>query len=374
MKHLGLSLPFLALLLTVIWSLPSQGQSIEPNGCEEFNRSATCASAPPDRKLTEAELFQSLEVTGDLNRFFRTDIPQTQKTQNERATFVHKLWTKMDAFGNRYYCEPKYELATHPMNYDSYEVDSYLTSHGKELNSSNRDQQANAYNQQNVTMLKQKLSDFLQLTKSWYDNDENLTYCANHPISRVDTVVAVVHQPCVFEISKNLPDNEYRVEKYIEEIKKSKNFEEGLRCLEGKMNYLSHITVLASSNALNNTTPEFCKKDFLGLSKARAERARDTILPLILQGKEKDIEVELNYTGHNGNGTTGPCPYHQRPDGREEMIPGFQKDPEMQTSLAKGKYLVIRFEFDGKHERKINEPYQVDHMVPCGHITLSCKH
>lgn len=84
-----------------------------------------------------------------------------------------------------------------------------------------------------------------------------------------------------------------------------------LKCIDLSKNLkIKRILIKASSNSISNSG-NLCAKDFLGLSKKRAESVKIFVTNNLRQkGYYVDDEVFLlDYFGDNGDGTSGPCAY-----------------------------------------------------------------
>lgn len=346
--------PLLLLLL-----LPLAVTQAEPEGCETLNREASCARRPPapepDFKAWQAEL----EASGAPDRFFEAD---PGAGPGERAAFPVRLFAALQAFKKRYSCEPAYSIEPRRLVYDNVPIES---AHSREFQDhSLRTRRAE---------LETKRRSLLRRLHEENSKGTRLTHCSREPHPEVGTPIAVLSPPCIMAFTQLLPDNEYRVEKFLGEIMNSKEFTEGLHCLASKEESLERVTIVASSSALNNRSPEFCKKDFLGLSKARAERVKEVLLPLILKGRENQVEVRLHYQGSNHDGTSGPCPYRKTSGDQEELIPGFLTDPLTRNELENAKSLLIRFEFKGRDQALQDQKPTLTHTLHCRSVALSCR-
>lgn len=115
---------------------------------------------------------------------------------------------------------------------------------------------------------------------------------------------------------------------------------------------IHHISVVSSASALNNTgeaAKKFCKKGFQALSKARAEAARETVLPQLFSNSGLDpatyqSKVILNYDGSNGDGTSGPCPYTIK--NGVEVLKDEYKTAEGKKNLDSSKYVNLQVTFE----------------------------
>jgi len=129
--------------------------------------------------------------------------------------------------------------------------------------------------------------------------------------------VAVVYPPCAGNLSGFFKDNEWKSSSMDLNGPDTSEVVACIKASLAKGAVIDHIAVVSSANALSNTelaAKKFGEKGFLGLSQARAESARDTILPQIFSKagvakSEYESKVGLHPEGANGDGTSGPCPY-----------------------------------------------------------------
>jgi hypothetical protein len=206
-------------------------------------------------------------------------------------------------------------------------------------------------------------------------------YCET---GRVDTrpfhYVAEQFPPCSGNVSGLFKDNEWATSTLDAKVG-TEATNEVTQCIQDRIAKgakIHHIAVIASASALNNTgaaAKKFCKKGFLGLSQARAETARDKILPGLFsqagQSSYDQSKVILNYNGGNGDGTSGPCPYRIGADGKEVLKDEF-KTPEGKKELDNSKYVTVQVTFDS-YQKAVNnnkEHYSGKHY--CRQIYFEC--
>lgn len=141
---------------------------------------------------------------------------------------------------------------------------------------------------------------------------------------------------------------------------------------------IHHISVVSSASALNNTgaaAKKFCKKGFLQLSQARAEAARDKILPQLFSSSGMNPEIYqpkiiLNYDGSNGDGTSGPCPYVLK-DGVEVLKPEF-KTADGKKALDDAKYVNLQVTFEAQTQAVSDNKTHYGASYACRHIRFEC--
>ena len=141
---------------------------------------------------------------------------------------------------------------------------------------------------------------------------------------------------------------------------------------------IHHISVVSSASALNNTgaaAKSFCKKGFSGLSKARAEAAKEKVLPQLFSssGLEADAyqsKIILNYDGSNGDGTSGPCPYTLK-NGVEVLKPEF-KTADGKKALDDAKYVNLQVTFEPLQKSVNDNKTHYAAGYSCRHIRYEC--
>ena len=349
-----------------------QAASIQETvSCAEFDQKASCATEVVTPPRPQSALMRDFEKSGIFDRYFRTDVAGAP-SEEQKQEMVAKVYSKMEQYSSQYFCNAGIRVSRMGRMYDQYNLDLEMQNKGIALSDLNRKMISNQYLTENASRLLTQKDALLEKIKSITDT---INFCADKPSSMMARQVAIIHPPCELALTNFLPDNEYKLNKQLPKIRQSTQFQEVEKCLNGKADLLSKVTILASSDQLNNTSSEFCKKDFIGLSKARAENARDVLLPALLSGAEKNVEVVLDYEGKNKNGSSGPCPYQWvNQDGKlkEKMIEGFKENPEMKKNLEKGKYLMVRFEFKDKETAAIRDDIQLNQILPCGSIRVSC--
>ena len=363
---------FIPLCLAAHAFTPAWGSVQNSLSCIEFDQQASCASEPTSNRKSIEDLYQDLDRDGVFNKFYRSDV-QLLASERMKRELTEKVFSQLREYSSQYACDAQVKVNTFLRAFDQKNIDEELTALGVALNDRNRALFKNDYSNKYAQELSTKKDELLQKLVAL---DKNINYCANHPFSFIAQKVAVIRKPCELVLTKTLPDNEYRLEPYLSQIKRTVEYQDAEKCLQGKLDSLEKVTILASSNQLNNTSSEFCKKDFLGLSKARAESAREVLLPDLLKGYEKTVSIDLDFRGKNKNGSSGPCPYQKTEIASsltgEKLISGFKKNPELKNELQKGKYLILRFEFKEKENLAQSNIYELDQVLPCSAIRVSC--
>jgi hypothetical protein len=189
-----------------------------------------------------------------------------------------------------------------------------------------------------------------------------------------------IFPPCSGNLSGVFRDNSWK-NSSIESALTSQHASEVMACIRDRVAkgaQIHHIGISSSANALNNTgaaVAQFCPKGFLGLSRARAESTRDTILPQLfadsgVAAAEYLPKVRLNFSGSNGDGTSGPCPY-QLVNGREVLRPEYASEAG-RRSLDEHKFVRIHVTFDSMTQ-KVSNPKKYFHPgYRCRSIYFEC--
>jgi hypothetical protein len=189
------------------------------------------------------------------------------------------------------------------------------------------------------------------------------TYCEK---SRVNTqgfhYVSEEFPPCAGNVSGLFKDNQWTSSTLDQKVGTAAT-DEVTACIQDRISKgakIHHIAVVSSASSLNNTgeaAKKFCKKGFLALSQARAESARDKILPALFSkagqaNTDYQSKVVLNFNGSNGDGTSGPCPYTIK-NGVEVMKDEY-KTPAGKKELDDSKYVQVQVTFE-KQTKSVND-------------------
>lgn len=192
------------------------------------------------------------------------------------------------------------------------------------------------------------------------------------------------YQPCAGNFKKNFENNKYDVsETDLSKLLATSEANELSQCIKDRLAQgakLHHVSIVASASSLNNTgeaEKKFCKKGFLNLSTARAETARNKVLPELFAkaGFAKfdlnKTQIEINATGANGDGTSGPCVYEMK-NGKEVLKP-YYSTKAGQEELDENRYVKIQVTFE-EASKKVDD--RVPHYRPmyrCKKIDFKCE-
>jgi hypothetical protein len=192
--------------------------------------------------------------------------------------------------------------------------------------------------------------------------------------------VAQLYPPCTGNVSGLFKDNISNVSTLDKSILGAETNDVS-QCIQqalAKGAKIHHISVNSSASALNNTgeaAKKFCKKGFLALSQARAESARDKILPEIFsKAGQADYDysskIEMNFKGSNGDGTSGACPY-TLVNGKEVLKEQY-RTPEGKKELDGNKYISIHVTFEDSMKRVESKKSYYAPFYSCKRIYFQC--
>jgi hypothetical protein len=191
---------------------------------------------------------------------------------------------------------------------------------------------------------------------------------------------AEVFPPCAGNVSGLFKDNQWTTSTLDQKVG-TEATDEVTSCIRDRMAKgakINHVSIFSSASSLNNTgeaAKKFCKKGFLALSQARAESARDKILPgLFAQAGQAESsyqsKVVLKYNGSNGNGTSGLCPYTIK-EGKEVLKDVF-KTAEGKKELDSSKYVTVQVTFEDQTNPVVDTKLHYAAKYFCRSISLEC--
>lgn len=196
--------------------------------------------------------------------------------------------------------------------------------------------------------------------------------------------VAQKYQPCAGNFKKNFANNKYDVSQpELGKLLATSEADELSKCIKDRMAQgakVHHISVIASASSLNNTgdaEKRFCKKGFLGLSEARAETAKNKILPgLFEKAGHKDFDlskanIEVSAQGANGDGTSGPCVYETK-NGKEVLKP-YYNTKAGQEELDENRYVKVQVTFEDTSKKVNDNIPKYQPMFRCKKIEFKCE-
>lgn len=190
----------------------------------------------------------------------------------------------------------------------------------------------------------------------------------------------LIHEPCSGNVSGFFRDNEWNTSSLDQQLSGA-GATEVINCIRERLRNggtIHHISINSSASALNNTgaaAAQFCKKGFQGLSQARAEAARDRILPQLFsragaQNFDFNPYVQINSSGSNGDGSSGPCPY-KLVNGVEVLKDEF-KTAEGRRELEDAKYVRIHVTFNQSKTPHPDTGSYYHNRYYCRNIRFEC--
>lgn len=194
-----------------------------------------------------------------------------------------------------------------------------------------------------------------------------------------------IHSPCAGNFIQNFKDNAWEIPEFSDLLSTGKVDQKLLNCIKGKISKgakIDKISIRSSSNLLNNTgvaAERFCKKGFKALSEARANYAKEQLVPQLLTeaglnpSELADDAYKLNANGDNGDGTSGPCPYKYSSSSKEYMDTDFAKSGKRRSEIDEGKYLKVSISFKEQRTKLENQEYVVKARHACKRISFSCS-
>ncbi|MBL7663752.1 MAG: hypothetical protein JNM93_01370 [Bacteriovoracaceae bacterium] len=208
--------------------------------------------------------------------------------------------------------------------------------------------------------------------------------CEKKPMLKTLTTTESTNPPstlkkCSVNLGHHFKNNVWLIEKTtINNILNNDSFKELQKCVEASnTKQVNKIYIESSSNLFKNGYPAndaFCERGFLGLSKARAESAKELVPPILSALKLENVstdKITLSYTGSNGDGTSGPCPYSG-----ESTQKKLDSEDTKALEDAKHVNIVIELGNEKAQEQKPSYSKEVEHTdVPthrCIDISFTC--
>lgn len=193
------------------------------------------------------------------------------------------------------------------------------------------------------------------------------------------------YPPCAGNFTQNFDNNKYDVGSAdLSKLLETKEAQDVSACIKSRLAQgakLHHISIVSSASALNNTQEakkRFCEKGFLALSEARAETARNKILPGLFdhagqQGFDfSKVKVETNALGSNGDGTSGDCPYTYTKTGQEVLKPAYKTKAGL-DELDENRFVKVQVTFEDSSKRVTETVPHYQPMFRCKKIEFKCE-
>ncbi|MBC7457036.1 MAG: hypothetical protein H7235_02065 [Bdellovibrionaceae bacterium] len=307
--------------------------------------------------------------------------PNTKATEEYKKDFIEKYV----AFSQKYDCTPSFwssaQLEPHPAikgftteKMGREEKEYRLVQLKKELN-----------DPKNIQMLADHMKKISESSLN------NFLLCSIRPETDADGrpfgryTSAERYPPCAGNFKQNFDNNKYDVtDPELSKLLETKEAQEVSACIKSRLVQgakLHHISIVSSASALNNTKEakkRFCEKGFLGLSEARAETARNEILPGLFNraGQESfnfsKVKVDINALGVNGDGTSGDCPYEYKKNGQEVLKP-YYNTKAGQDDLDKNRFVKVQVTFEDDKKQVTDSVLSYQPLYFCKKIEFKCE-
>lgn len=222
------------------------------------------------------------------------------------------------------------------------------------------------------------------LKKISNDSATSFFICNSKAELEARTTVSQKYKPCSGNFKKNFENNKFDISpSEVKQILNTPEAQELTACINERLSQgaqLHHININSSASALNNTgeaEKRFCKKGFLGLSQARAEAAKNKILPELFAKAGKSgfdinkVKVDINAGGENGDGTSGACPYETK--GGREFLKAKYSSPAGQKELEDSKYVKVQVTFEDNSKKVSDSIPTYQPMYRCKKIEFKCE-
>lgn len=196
--------------------------------------------------------------------------------------------------------------------------------------------------------------------------------------------VANRFQPCAGNFKKNFDNNKYDVSQpELSKLLATPEADELAKCIKDRTAQgakIHHISINASASSLNNTgdaEKRFCKKGFKALSEARAETAKNKILPGLFDKAGQagfdlsKAKVEISTGGANGDGTSGPCVYETK-NGKEVLKP-YYNTKAGQEELDENRFVKVHVTFEDTTKKITGDIPKYQPMFRCKKIEFKCE-
>lgn len=216
------------------------------------------------------------------------------------------------------------------------------------------------------------------------ESPSRMLICSEKPELDARYKVAERFQPCAGNFKKNFENNKYEVPQTdLAKLMASPEADDLSKCIKDRLAQgakLHHISINSSASSLNNTgdaEKKFCKKGFANLSAARAQSARNQILPGLFEKAGYSgfdlakANVQINSNGANGDGTSGPCVYETK-NGKEVLKP-YYSTKAGKEELDENRYVKVQVTFEDT-TKKANENIPIyQPMYRCKKIDFKCE-
>lgn len=320
-----------------------------------------------------------------IDQLFNT--AHSQDSQLNKEQFESQMKARLVDFVKVRKCEPSFGRSQYTLDFD--EIGGAVRySHIKELQKSkievNKLLSDKAFKQKAETRISEhnKENFYNFFDKSKFDNDQRMivtSYCTPNLSMSAPAPTSYPNPTCKSSISKYFIDNKAELKGQLNDdlIKDQNELKKCIRENEQAGYKVSKVKIKSSANQLRNTSNlediksgvGFCGYDFLGLSTARAQFAKDKILPQLIDVEGASVELEPN--GQNGNGSSGPCPY----DIKGNVIKEFLGNGKEKLEEFKSTDIEVEFEatnrIKSQSDSKVNGVTRI--RASCSSIRIKCK-
>ncbi|PIP96526.1 MAG: hypothetical protein COW00_10130 [Bdellovibrio sp. CG12_big_fil_rev_8_21_14_0_65_39_13] len=217
--------------------------------------------------------------------------------------------------------------------------------------------------------------------ESKFENDQKMiitSYCTPNLSLSAPAPTSYPIPTCKSSISKYFVDNKAELKGQLSsDLEKDQNeLKKCIRENEQAGYKVSKVKIKSSANQLRNTSSledikkgvGFCGYDFLGLATARAQFAKNKILPQLINFEGASVELEPQ--GQNGNGSSGPCPY----DKQGNILKEYLGAGKIKLDEFKATDIEVEFEatqrIKGQTESQVNGVTRV--RASCSSIRIKC--
>lgn len=320
-----------------------------------------------------------------INQLYTTAVAEDPKLNKEK--FESMIKERLVDFVKIRKCEPAFGRSQYTLDFDDIggaikynhvkEMQKSKSEVSKLLNENSFKQKANEKIREHN---KENFYNFLE--KANFQDDAKMvltSYCTKNLSISAPAPTQYPIPNCKSSISKYFVDNkaELRAD-LLGDLEKDRN--DLIKCIKDneQAGYkISKINIKSSANQLRNTSSledikngvGFCGFDFLGLSTARANYAKDKILPNLISLDGAQIKIDPN--GKNGNGSSGPCPYDKNGNLLKEFT-GAGKN-----KLEEYKATDIEVEFEATQRKKTQADDRINGITrvrsSCASIRIKCK-
>jgi hypothetical protein len=399
--------------------LTRNAKQIKAVSCEEINKNGQCKEAPPVdtnamRKIIEgqlnlstdpahlnglktsfdqyvklnpwAEKFYAPRISDDRQRK-STPVPLLEwfsdpafaELAKSKEDYKKAFIEKYVAFGQKMDCKPTFRgtsnyIESHP-TIKEFSADKIGREQREFKLREMRKEMADPVNVQAVKEHMQKIAD---------ESLDSFFVCSTRPELEARTTVSQRFKPCAGNFKKNFENNKFDVSSAdLKKLLETAEAKEVTECINERLSQgakLHHISINSSASSLNNTgeaETRFCKKGFLGLSQARAETAKNKILPALFAKAGQpgfdasQVKIEINASGANGDGTSGGCPYETK-GGREVLKARYTSKPG-QAELEDSKYVKVQVTFEDNTKKVSDNIPTYQPMFRCKKIEFKCE-